>query len=426
MRYPALLVVGLCLSSPGVGQAQPAEKPIVLVGARVFDGTGRLPLENATLILRGGHVEALGPELSVPANTQRVVDLKGKTIIPGLINSHGHVGDTLGLRSGAEFNTPENVRAQLRLYAQYGVTTVQSLGGDRDAGFAARAEQDRPGLDRARLYVAGPVVPTSGTEAIRSAIKELAARKVDWVKIRVDDNLGTTAKMSREASGVAIEAAHASRLRVAAHMFYFEDARVLVEQGVELLAHSIRDEAVPRDFAEDLVRRNVCVCPTLVREVSAYVYADKPDFFSDKFFLAHADRDVMAELGDPERRAQVKASPGAKAYRRALDVAQRNLKTLADAGVGVAFGTDSGPPGRFQGYFEHVELELMVQAGLTPKQALVAATGDAARCLGLRGRVGTLEPGNWADFLVLSANPLADIRNTRKIESVWIAGRPLS
>jgi imidazolonepropionase-like amidohydrolase len=115
----------------------------------------------------------------------------------------------------------------------------------------------------------------------------------------------------------------------------------------------------------------------------------------------------------------------AKGYRAALQVAERNLKALADADVGLAMGTDSGPPARFQGYFEHLELEMMVEAGLTPRQALLAATGGAARCLGLRGEVGALEAGTWADFVVLDADPLRDIRNTRRIDSVWIAGRRL-
>ena len=113
-------------------------------------------------------------------------------------------------------------------------------------------------------------------------------------------------------------------------------------------------------------------------------------------------------------------SAAAKGYKAGLEVANRNLKKLSDAGVRIAFGTDTGPPARFQGYFEHLELEMMVKAGLTPQQALNAATGDAARCMKVTGQVGTLERGDWADFLVLGANPLTDIHNTKTLESVWI------
>ena len=139
-----------------------------------------------------------------------------------------------------------------------------------------------------------------------------------------------------------------------------------------------------------------------------------------------AYRTEMERIRDPELQAQVRGGEQAAAARKVLAQAQRNLKLLADGGVTIAMGTDSGTQlGRWQGYFEHVELELMVEAGLTPQQALVAATGSAARVMGL-GELGTLEPGKWADFVVLDGDPLADIRNTRRIDSVWIAGRELS
>jgi imidazolonepropionase-like amidohydrolase len=158
-----------------------------------------------------------------------------------------------------------------------------------------------------------------------------------------------------------------------------------------------------------------------MREVSAFAYAEEPAFFADPFFLREADPAVIAELRSPERRERVRASPASARYREGLRTASLNLKTLVDGGVPIAFGTDTGPPARFQGYFEHEELARMVEAGLTPTQALVAATSGAARCLGLES-LGRLEPQAWADFLVLRAEPLTDIRNTKTLESVWIAG----
>ena len=118
----------------------------------------------------------------------------------------------------------------------------------------------------------------------------------------------------------------------------------------------------------------------------------------------------------------MRTSASAQRYKTALNVAMRNVKKLSDAGVTIAMGTDTGPPARFQGYFELMELEMLVKAGLTPRQALVSATGDAARCLKIDAEVGTLEAGKWADFVALDADPLADISNVRKIDSVWIAG----
>jgi imidazolonepropionase-like amidohydrolase len=237
----------------------------------------------------------------------------------------------------------------------------------------------------------------------------------------VDDNLGTTPKMTPEVYRAVIEEAHRRRLRVAAHLFYLEDARGLLGAGVDFLAHSVRDQDVDPAFVAELKRRGICLCPTLMREVSTFVYADEPDFFADPFFLKAADPAVVAELRTPEHRERVRASPPTAQYREALKVASRNRKALSAAGVPIAFGTDTGPPARFQGYFEHEELRLMVEAGLTPTQALVAATSGTAKCLGLTS-VGRLEPGAWADFLVLRDDPRTDIRNTHSLESVWVAG----
>lgn len=391
--------------------------------ARLFDGTGRT-LEDATLIVRDGRVVAVGAGIAVPPGAERV-DLSGRFVMPGLVNAHGHVGATRGLRSGPELYSRANVLDQLRLYARYGVTTVVSLGDDRDEGFRVRDEQDEASLDRARLCVAGPVVDATTPETARAQVAALAALRPDWVKIRVDDTLGTTPKMPPVVYRAVIDEAHGRGLRVAAHLFYLEDARDLVAAGVDLIAHSVRDAPLDPALVAELARRGTCVCPTLTRELSAFVYGEEPAFFADPFFLKEADPAVLSELRSPERRERVRANPASARYRDALQTASRNLKALVEGGAPVAFGTDSGPPARFQGYFEHEELRLMVAAGLTPGQALLAATSGAARCLGLAS-VGRLSPGAWADFLVLRADPLADIRNTTSLEAVWVAGNPVS
>ena len=248
----------------------------------------------------------------------------------------------------------------------------------------------------------------------------------DIVKIRVDDNLGSTAKMPEEAWRAVIRRAHEHGLRVAAHVFYLDDARKLVDAEVDFLAHSIRDTDVDQELIDKMVERNVCLSPTLMREVSTFVYESRPAFFDDPFFLRAADADVIAGLEDPERQARVQNSKSSQGYKAALEVAMRNVKALADGGVRLAFGTDTGPVGRFQGYFEQLELERMVEAGLTAAQAIMTATGDAAACMQVKDDLGTLAAGTWADFVVLSANPLDDILNTRSIESVWVAGNPVT
>jgi imidazolonepropionase-like amidohydrolase len=172
-------------------------------------------------------------------------------------------------------------------------------------------------------------------------------------------------------------------------------------------------------------RRNICYCPTLMREVSTFAYATTPAWFSDPLFLKHADMAAVNALKEPARQQAMADSKSAQRYKAGLEVANQNLKKLTDAGVTIAMGTDTGPPARFQGYFELMELEMMVKAGLTPRQVLASATRDAARCMKLDAELGTLEPNKWADFVVLDADPLADISNVRKINAVYVAGNRL-
>jgi imidazolonepropionase-like amidohydrolase len=402
------LAAGVLLLAAHAAAAQPSGAPVrAFTGLTLIDGTDRPPVPNATLVVRDGRVVAAGPARAVriPDGAERV-PLDGKTVIPGLVNAHGHVTDV----------------ANLRTYAAYGVTTVFSLGDEPPAIFAARDAQATPSLDRARVFVAGPVLAPKTPEEARAQVADLAARKVDVVKIRVDDNLGTTPKMAPEVYRAVIGEAHRRGLRVAVHLFYLADAKAVLAAGADLIAHSVRDADVDAELIAALKARGVCVVPTLMREVSTFVYGETPDFFSDPLFVAHANPEWVMMLQDPARQAATRASPTARRYREALAVASRNVKRLSDAGVPLAMGTDTGPTGRFQGYFELMELELMVKAGLTPRQALAAATRGAARCWRRDRELGTLEPGRWADFVALDADPLADISNVRKIASVWIAG----
>ena len=421
-----IVILGLIMATAGCSAT---EEPVEItpglqafVGAQIIDGTGGAPITDGVLVVRDGRIEAVGAgdTVAVPADAEQI-DVTGRTIIPGLINAHGHVNNVRGLDQ-VDY-TEEQVESQLALYARYGVTTVFSLGGDGPEGVIVRDRQRNDSkLDHARFYLSGNI-PTGPTpeEAVEQATAA-AEMGADILKIRVDDNLGATAKMTPETYQAVINTAHDRNLRLAAHLYYLADAKGLLEAGADLLAHSVRDVEVDDELIALLRDSGVCYCPTLMREVSTYVYDSRPEWVDDPFFTQEVDPAVITALESPERQESAQNSESAQTYKAQLDVAKRNLKTLSDAGIPIAMGTDTGPAARFQGYFEHGELALMVEAGLTPMQAIVASTSDAARCMEVDTDLGSLETGKWADFLVLGANPLDDIANTKSLESVYIGG----
>jgi imidazolonepropionase-like amidohydrolase len=401
-----------------------------LIGARVIDGRGGV-IDRGTVIVRDGKIVQVGPAASVtvPAGAERV-DLAGRTLIPGLINAHGHFTNVIGMRGDPKGRTRENVLRQAKTYALYGITSVFSLGEDDLApAFAVRDEQAKGPPDHARIFLAGPVITGDSAEAARATTDKVAAMHPDVLKIRVDDNLGTSAKMPEAAWRATIARAKELKLPIASHIFYLADAKAVLGAGSNFIAHSVRDLPVDAEFIAMMKANGACYSPTLMREVSTFVYGTTPSWANDPFFLKGLGSDadsIKKQITDPQQQATVQASNGYKQglrYKAALEVAQKNLKTLADQGVPIAMGTDTGPAGRFQGFFEHLELEMMVDAGLTPMQALTSATGVAARCHGKAGQIGTIEPGAAADFVVLQDNPLQDIKATRTIQSVWIAGK---
>jgi len=429
--FKALLALLGLSCAIGVGsQAAPPQQAALPTTGTLFDhamlisgdGPRGFTAQDSAFVVSDGKILSINPpgHYGLPMGW-RSVDLKGQFVIPGLISAHAHVSDVNGLRPRAY--TDENTRRQLGVFARYGITSVWSLGGEAAPAFAIRDAQSTATLDRARLFLAGQIVTATTPEEARQAVARVAATKPDVIKIRVDDNLGTAQKMPPAVYRAVIDEAHRLGLRVAAHIFYLQDAKDLLRAGVDMIAHSVRDLDLDAETIGLLKARNVPYCPTLTREVSTYVYESTPAFFTDPFFAHEADPEVVAQLQQPARQQAMRASASAQRYKAALVVAMRNLKKAADAGVLVAMGTDSGAfPERFQGYFEHLEMQMMVDAGLTPAQVIRASTTDAARAMN-RTDIGAIAVGRWADFVVLEKNPLLDIRNTRSIASVWVAGQ---
>jgi imidazolonepropionase-like amidohydrolase len=425
--------------------AAPADQVTVLTGARLIDGTGGQPIENAVLVLRGERIESVGPagSVTIPEGAE-VIDVAGRTIMPGIINLHGHLALTDdGFDNHARHFNESNIREKLNQYARYGVLHVVSMGTDKPLVFDIRDRSRAGELPGARLYTAGrgfgavggypPFQPGSegeldayrptSPEPVASAVAEQAANNVDFIKMWVEHSYGTVTPIPPEVYQQIIQEAGDHGIPAVAHMYTLEDANRLVDAGVSGLIHSVRDQPVDAGLIQKMRAQNVFYVPTLVREEVMFVYAGRAPYLDDPFFTAHHPQSVIDRLEDEEFQAQHHANPLLDRWRRALAMAQQNLKTLVDAGVRVGFGSDSGPVARWEGYFEHREMELMAEAGLTPAQIIQIATRNSAEILGIEADYGTIEAGKMAEFLVLGANPLENISNTKTLEQVWQNGQ---
>lgn len=411
--------------SPYVDELNPST---LLKNGFVWDGLRENDFQRAHLIIRDGVIQEIydGDDHEIP-ETDLTIDLDGSYLIPGLINAHGHVGVAHGLQPGPPASTEEsleNVLSQLELYARYGVTTVISLGDEPSETFQVR---DNPAFEDeaiSRLFLAGKVLSANTPEEADSLTLAHLDQNPDWLKIRVDDGLGTHEKLPEEVYARIIETGRDHGVPLAAHIVTLVDAKAVIRNDAEIIGHSIRDQSVDQELIDLMLENDICITPTLTRELSTFVYASEPDFFEDPFFLKYADSESVEQLKREEVQQQFTGRE-ADYYREALPVAKENLLRLHEAGVPVAMGTDSGPPGRFQGYFEHLELQMMKDSGMSVKEILVSSTSLAAECMNIDEITGTVEKGKKADFLILEENPLESLDNLREIRAVYIGGRPV-
>jgi len=415
---------------------------IVLRQFTLIDGTGREPLRNAALVITDGRIAWAGPAASAKAPAgARTVELAGRFVMPGIINLHTHLGNTVNIAQDPKNFTRESVEKNLKTYASYGVTSVVSMGTDQDLVFQLRQEQRAGRPKMTRIFTAGrgftglAGYPTSAPgmkgvpfevttkEQVAKNVARLADQRVDIVKVWVDDHMGKDKKIPLELAKAIVENAHQRGLKVSAHIFYLEDARALVEAGLDGLAHSVRDRPVDDALIAAMKKRGTWqAAATLTRELSTFAFGKPHPMLQDAFFTRSLSATELGLLQSPGFQQKVAASGDYGHGPALLEMAKRNLKKLVDAGVKTGFGTDTGPPMRFQGYFEHLEMEMMAQAGLTPKQVIECATRNSAEFLGVSKDLGTLEAGKWADLIVLGKNPLENVRNIRTIEAVYIAG----
>lgn len=427
----------LCVATMGLSGA--AAETAMFRNFNLIDGQGGPAQGGSAMIVTDGRIVYVGSEAGaqVPAGVS-AVDLGGAYVIPGMIDLHVHLGNVHGMVQDEHFYTRESVEADLATYAAYGFTTVATMGTDKDISFQIRKEQRASGRpDVARIYEAGQGIvfrtgyggvpdlnrPVATPEEAVAEVDSQAAKGADFIKLWVDDELGTMPEMPSAISKAIIDTAHKHGLPAYAHIFYLKDAQRLVDQGIDGFVHSVRDQAIPPQLIAEMKRKNVAqVSATLSRERSLVAFGGPAREFTDPFFAQSISPETLAQLSSQERQRSVAGNPVYPRLDGFYEMAKSNLRRLADGGVNYGFGTDAGPVGRVPGYSGHWELELMVEDGFTPGQAIEAATGRAAAILGSRD-IGVLERGRWADFVVLGANPLDNILNSRNIQSVYIAGR---
>lgn len=425
-------------------QTRDAATPVVYEGARLLIGDGT-SIESGALVVLSGRISAVGPKgrVSAPAGATRV-DLTGRTVMPAMVNAHVHIGYEGYTTWAAENHTPQNVIDHLQREAVYGTGAAQSVGSSPvDQSLQIQKDQQAGKFPPAArfLFMPGMAPPNGGPDAVlrvatttlhvinevstpdeaRAAVRRMADQKIPQVKIWVDDRRGTYPKMTPDVVAAIIDEAHAHRMLVNAHATTLPDQKAVVRAGADVLVHMVQGEKIDDELIA-ILREKKPYWATVIG------LGDRPGVCeNDPFFEEALPASLVASIRATSEARPLAPScgpPSPNAARRE-EIMAYNFPRMIDAGVRLVLGTDTGiHPGHTFGTGDHVELARWVQLGLKPADAIVAATATPARLLGIAD-MGTLAEGKSADFVVLDANPLDDVHNTRKIASVYLRGRPL-
>jgi len=425
-------IAGLCLAG-----CKPPEESLqkAIIGAVLVDGSGGPPLSNSVVIVAGTRIRAIGnrANMPIPAGVEKI-NGAGKFLVPGLIDLHVHLGTSAGAAyKNAEY-TRQRIEENLNTYLYFGVTTVRSMGTDRQVAFDVRKAERDGRLTTARLFTAGRgftaprghpaqevggvVIQTDSPEDARRQVDTLAAQQVDAIKIWVDDLGHQAPKIKSAVIDAIIDQARRYNIPVTAHIYSLADTEHLVQAGAAGFLHMIQDtENIDPAFIARLRDLRIVFAPTLIRQELDWLYAEHPKMLDE----ADVARTVDAGSIDSARQA-ARSSHVPQSERQDFERAMRNTRKLAAGGVLIAVGSDGGSTLDFPGLMTHREIELLVEAGLSPMDAIVAATRNGALALRKGDELGTVEPGRLADLMLVSANPLEDVRNLRKIDRLMLNG----
>lgn len=422
VRYLVLL--------PAFTSSLTAQPPTAIVGAKLIDGAGGPPVENSVVIIENGRIRAAGPraQVTMPANSVRV-DGTGKVIIPGLIDAHCHYAAPL-----------EDVRKYYSVLLRWGVTTIRNAGTDSPDAVATMHDFRDGKLPGPRVYTSGygfshpqgaPGVsakinrPSSAEEA-RAAVRTLAAQKVDFIKIWVQGGGDSIVKITPEIRGAIVNEARKHKIPIVAHVTALEDLRQLADLGVTDMLHTPGDAAATPELIAYAKSKGLSFTPTLANMESGFRYYEHPELLKDPMIQGAFYPRGWARVTDSALREKQLATNLEQPKER-IRAAYRFIKAMSDAGVRVVTGSDTGAelsPVPF-GAATHREIEMLVEAGLTPLAAIKAATLDAARVLtrSENPNYGSVRASKVADLVILDADPTVDIRNLHRVHKVMRAGQ---